>query len=325
MISPLIFKDIYKDKIWGGPGIGRLKGLSIPDNIGESFEVSGLPGDESVVAQGEFEGQTLRQLTASFGPRLVGAQNFARFGTDFPLLVKFISACRDLSLQVHPDDAMAHAMGHPYGKNEMWFIVSASPDATIQAGFAHAFTENDYVSSVADGSLCNHIRTENVRPGDCFYIPAGCIHAIGGGNLLIEIQQSSDDTFRVYDYDRVDANGHKRELHIEQARCALDFDERPSTRTDYPRDVEGAVPLVSCASFTTRACRFTASGTLDYAALDSFVIFTVYSGEGRFTDAAGNVLHLRAGHSALFPAENPAVSIEPLGGAPCCFLEASIP
>ncbi|MDO4930920.1 MAG: class I mannose-6-phosphate isomerase [Bacteroidales bacterium] len=325
MISPLIFKDIYKDKIWGGPGIGRLKGLSIPDNIGESFEVSGLPGDESVVAEGEFEGQTLRQLTSRFGSRLVGAQNFARFGTDFPLLVKFISAGRDLSLQVHPDDAMAHTMGHPYGKNEMWFIVEADPESHICAGFSCGFSETQYLVALAHNNLGDHVNVADTHPGDCFYIPAGCIHAIGGGNLLIEIQQSSDDTFRVYDYDRVDANGHKRELHIEQARHALNFDERPSTRTDYPRDVEGAVPLVSCASFTTRACRFTASGTLDYAALDSFVIFTVYSGEGLFTDAVGNVLHLRAGRSALFPAENPAVSVEPLGGAPCCFLEASIP
>lgn len=324
MIKPLRFGEIYKTKIWGGTGIGRLKGLEDNGNTGESFEISGLAGDETRVKTGEFEGLTLRELLERFGARLVGARNFERFGTNFPLLVKFISAAGDLSLQVHPDDAMAHEMGHPYGKNEMWFIVAAEPGAHICAGFSSDFSETQYLAALADGNLGDHVNVAVTHPGDCFYIPAGCIHAIGAGNLIIEIQQSSDDTFRVYDYDRVDADGKKRELHVEQARRALDYRAAAPREAHYDRQAEGATRLVDCASFSTRSCRFTQPATLDYAAIDSFVIFVAYEGAALLTDAEGNEVRLKAGESVLFPAENTAVSVKPLGDTPCRFLEARI-
>lgn len=325
MIQPLQFGDIFKHKLWGGSEIGRLKGIDAGDDVGESFEISALPGDESrVVTPGPDEGLTLRRLIAKYGERLMGRKNFARYGDEFPLLVKFIYSAKDLSVQVHPNDEIAHAMGHPYGKNEMWYIVRADQGATVRAGFKTDFSPQRYEETLADQTLSDHINTLPTHPGDCFYIPSGCIHSISAGNLLIEVQQSSDDTFRVYDFGRRDADGRLRELHVDQARRALNYAATADPRLYYTAATGRPVEILRTDTFTTRLCRYSERGEIDYRSLDAFVILVGFEGTALLRDAEGREVTLREGRTVLFPAENPLVSVEPLDGRPCGFIETFV-
>ncbi len=323
-MKPLLFKAILKSKIWGGAEIGRLKGTAATEGIGESFEISGVPGDETPIASGEYAGKTLAQVIANEGENLLGKRNYAQYGTDFPLLVKFISAAGDLSIQVHPDDEMANTLGHPYGKNEMWYVVKTDEGAKIRAGFSEDFSEERYMQSLEDGSLTDYLNCIDAKPGDCFYIPAGRIHSIGAGNLIAEIQQSSDDTFRVYDFDRIGEDGKKRELHVDLARRALDYKAVAHPMTDYTSQKNIPVVLVDSPFFKTRLCQFDKENTLDYTETDSFIIYVAFEGEATLTDAAGNNVQLRAGECALFPACNTAVTITPLAGTAFSCLETGI-
>ncbi len=292
--------------------MGRLKGISLPENIGESIEISGLPGEESVVKNGCLAGRKLSEVLEECGADVLGRQNFERHGTRFPLLVKFISAAADLSIQVHPDDAMARTLGHPYGKSEMWYVVRADENAKILSGFSVDFSEGRYLQDLAYGTLCEHLNILPVKAGDCFHVPAGRIHSIGAGCLLVEIQQSNDDTFRVYDFDRKDIDGRPRELHVEQARKALSYEAVKEPRTNYTPELNKPVLLISEPHFTSRLCRFTVPQTLDYASLDSFVCFVVFEGKARLTDAAGITMEIAAGQTVLFPAVNSSVTVEPM-------------
>lgn len=310
-MQPLKFRYLLKPTIWGGYGIAGLKNLPGSRPIGESWEISGLPGNETPVLEGKHEGETLPTLIGQYGARLVGERCLREHGTDFPLLVKFISAGSDLSIQVHPDDAMARRIGRSCGKTEMWYIVDSQPEASIISGFNRSFSAEAVTAALENGDLIRHLNRTPTRRGDCFFIPAGRIHSISAGNLLIEIQQSSNDTFRIYDFDRTDKDGNKRELHVEQAREALDYTACADCRTAYETTTGHAVPLVSCPQFTTRLIRLTDRWTADYAAIDSFVIYIAYEGEARITDSQGCQLTLRAGESVLFPAENERLHIEP--------------
>lgn len=314
-MQPLKFRCLLRPAIWGGYGIAALK--NIPDSrpIGESWEISGLRGSETFVLDGEHEGETLATLIGRYGARLVGEKCLREHGTNFPLLVKFISAGSDLSIQVHPDDTMARRMGHRCGKTEMWYIVDSQPGASILSGFNHKFSAEALTAALDAGDLVRHLNRATTQRGDCFFIPAGRIHGISGGNLIIEIQQSSNDTFRIYDFDRTDKDGRKRELHVEQAREALDYAACDDFRTTYGKPDGHAVPLVCCPQFTARLVRLTESRTADYATLDSFVIYIACEGAARITDSRGSTLTLRAGESVLFPAENERLHIEPT--TPC--------
>lgn len=313
-MKALQFNALLKTTIWGGEEVTALKKLeNAPKQVGESWEISGVPGNETVVADGEFKGETLEKLIERFGAELVGKRNIERYGTTFPLLIKFISAAQDLSIQVHPDDAMAQRMGHPYGKTEMWYIVHTQPGASLCSGFNADFSADGYTKSLADGTLMNHLSRHETRPGDCFFIPAGRIHSIGAGNFLVEIQQSSNDTFRVYDFDRTDAEGHKRELHVAQAREALDYKAYPEYRTQYEPHPNDCTPLVDCPQFTTRLYELTASLKADYTDIDSFVILIAFEGAATLRYAEGE-LTLRAGESVLFPATTEGVEIVPEAG-----------
>lgn len=325
-MKPLQFNEILKQKLWGGEDIVRIKGGD-PQKIayiGESFEISGMAGEETTVASGEFAGWTLRQLAKRFGSRLLGRKNWEKFGEEFPLLIKFISAARDLSIQVHPDDAMAHVMGHPFGKNEMWYILKAQSGANISNGFKKDFSEEKYAEALSQGNFARHINIVDSHSGDCFFIPAGRIHCISAGNFLIEIQQSSDDTFRVYDFDRIGPDGKKRELHIEQARQALSYKAVPDPRVHYVPNEEGRALLMHTPYFTSHACSLSRRQTMDYSSVDSFMIYVAFEGAARLTDGEGNSLRLPAGHSVLFPAENQTVVVEPENGEKFRFLEACI-
>lgn len=311
-MKPFFFRPLLKQTIWGGSQITELKNLAgAPERIGESWEISGVPGDETPVCEGADQGLTLRELIEKYGADLVGSDNLRRYGTTFPLLIKFISAAQDLSIQVHPDDLMAQRMGHPYGKTEMWFITGAAPGASLVSGFAHPSSADEYVSSLADGSLMSHLQKHETAPGQCFFIPAGRIHSIGAGNFLVEIQQSSNDTFRVYDFDRRDAQGNPRELHVEQAREALNYNDTQADPVAYEPQPNSAVELVRCPQFTTSLYEADAPMTADFSKVDSFVIFICFEGKARFTDDEGNAFTLQAGQSVLLPATLKHLDIVP--------------
>lgn len=310
-MKALQFDALLKTTIWGGEEVTLLKQLTdAPKKVGESWEISGVPGNETPVAYGEYKGKTLQQLIELFGKDLIGNHNLEKYGTTFPLLIKFISAAQDLSIQVHPDDAMANRMGHPYGKTEMWYIVHTQPNASLCSGFSSDFSAEGYTQSLADGTLMNHLSRHTTQPGDCFFIPAGRIHSIGAGNFLVEIQQSSNDTFRVYDFDRTDANGNKRELHVAQAREALDYKAYPEYRTPYILRKNDCTPLVECPQFTTRFYDLSQSLRADYSAIDSFVILIAFEGEAKISYDEGEVT-IKAGQSILFPATTKGIEIIP--------------
>ena len=305
------FDALLKTTIWGGEEVTELKHLSqAPLQVGESWEISGLPGDETLVSDGEFKGQTLSQLIATHGASLVGKHNYEQYGTNFPLLVKFMSTAKDLSIQVHPDDAMAQRMGHPFGKSEMQYILHAQPESRFYAGFNADFSADGYSQSVQDGSLMAHLKCHATHAGDCFLIPAGHIHCIGSGNFLIEIQQSSNDTFRAYDFDRRDAQGQRRELHIAQAREALDFHAYPTHRVHYDHKPDTASLLVDIPEFVVRLYEIEHTLNVDYATTDSFIIYIAYEGDALLHYDEGDV-HLSAGQTILFPASTTFVRIEP--------------
>jgi len=311
-MKPIFFKPLLKQTIWGGEQITELKKLpEAPERIGESWEISGVPGDETPVCEGADTGLTLPQLIEKYGADLVGKENLRRYGTTFPLLIKFISAAQDLSIQVHPDDLMAQRMGHPYGKTEMWFITGSAPSSSLVSGFAHPFSAEEYVSSLADGTLMTHLQEHDTKPGQCFFIPAGRIHSIGAGNFLVEIQQSSNDTFRVYDFDRRDANGNPRELHVEQAKEALNYNDTEGYPISYEPQKDCAVELVRCPQFTTSLYEAENPMTADFTNIDSFVIFICFEGKADFTDDEGNTFTLQAGQSVLLPATMQKLDIVP--------------
>lgn len=324
-MKPLKFRELLKPTLWGGAEIVAMKGLQgQPDGIGESWEISGVPGAETPVAEGEDEGLTLAELIDKYRDRLLGSVHYQRFGNTFPLLVKFISTARPLSVQVHPNDEMAHRMGHPYGKTEMWYVLKTQPDASLYLGFNHDFSEEGLVESLQNGTLAEHLALHHTAPGDCFFIPAGRIHNIGAGNMVIEIQQNSNDTFRVYDFDRVDAHGNKRQLHVAQAREALNYKAVSNYRQPYTAQVNQPVSLVDCPQFTTRLLQVDEPVAIDYSTLDSFVIYIAYEGAAVLEDSEGNRVDLAKGHSVLFPAQNNSVKIFPKSESQFACLETFI-
>lgn len=311
-LQPLKFRPTLKQTIWGGDGIIPFKHLENRlSHVGESWEISAVPGSESIVDGGPSDGHSFRELVAEQKEALVGAENYQRFGNEFPLLIKFIDAREDLSIQVHPNDAMARRYGRPFGKNEMWYIMNSGPQARLRVGLKKKITPESYARHVADDTICDVLCTYDVQPGDCFFIPAGRIHTICAGCFLAEIQQTCDLTYRIYDYGRTDAQGHSRELHTALAAEAIDYNVLPDYRTHYvPRQNEG-VPLVSTPYFNTAVYDLTEPMELDYSDLDTFVILIGLEGSSRLTAPNGFSTSLRAGDSILLPASLPGVNIQP--------------
>lgn len=220
----LTFLPYYKSVIWGGERISKLKGESISSrNIGESWEISAVPGHESVVADGEFKGLTISDLVRDYGENLLGTKVVSRYGNKFPLLIKLLDAHDILSLQVHPDDRIAERLHCSRGKSEMWYVIDAKPGASIYCGFSEPVSPDSFDRHISEKSIMDVIASYPSRSGQFYFIPAGTIHSVGPGNLIAEIQESSDITYRVFDHDRKDASGQQRELHIAQARIALDY------------------------------------------------------------------------------------------------------
>lgn len=305
------FEPLLKQTIWGGSKIVTFKHLqSDLDNVGESWEISGVPGDESVVANGEWKGKTLNEVLAEMKDKLVGADNYQRFGNRFPLLIKFIDARQDLSIQVHPDDEIAHKQGKPMGKTEMWYVMDSDEDASLKVGLKKKITPEEYARMVEDDTICDALGNYKVKSGDCFFIPAGRIHAICSGSFIAEIQQTSDVTYRIYDYKRKDKNGNYRELHTKEAAEAIDYTVLDDYRTEYTPVKNEATQLVSCPLFTTAVYDLTEPMTLDYSELDSFVILIALKGEGSILTSSGNSYSFREGESILLPATTEMVKVE---------------
>ena len=305
------FEPLLKQTIWGGNKIVAFKHIqSDMENVGESWEVSGVPGDESVVANGECKGKTLNEVLAEMKQKLVGEENYKRFGDRFPLLIKFIDARQDLSIQVHPDDETAHRQGKAMGKTEMWYVMDSDEDASLKVGLKKKITPEEYARMVEDDTICDALGNYKVKSGDCFFIPAGRIHAICSGSFIAEIQQTSDVTYRIYDYKRKDKNGNYRELHTKEAAEAIDYTVLDDYRTEYTPVKNEATQLVSCPLFTTAVYDLTEPMTLDYSELDSFVILIALKGEGSILTSSGNSYSFREGESILLPATTEMVKVE---------------
>ncbi|MBP5776639.1 MAG: class I mannose-6-phosphate isomerase [Prevotella sp.] len=304
------FKPLLKQTLWGGDKIIPFKHLDTQlDHVGESWEISGVKDNETIVADGPYMGKTLNELVSIEKERLLGQENYERFGNEFPLLIKFIDACQDLSIQVHPDDETARRQGKSRGKTEMWYCLESEPGATLFNGLKKKITPEAYKEMVDNDTITEALASYEVHEGDVFFIPAGRIHAIGAGCFVTEIQQTSDVTYRIYDYKRKDKDGHYRELHTQEAAESIDYTVLPNYRAGYePQENEG-VQLVTCPYFTTAVYDLTEPMTLDYSDLDSFVILIAVKGEGKLI-CDGEEQSFRKGDTILLPATASEVRVE---------------
>lgn len=300
-LRPYKFKPLLKTVIWGGERIMAFKGISSDlQQVGESWEVSGYQGRESVVDGGPDDGLRLSQLIERHGAALMGEEAYQRFGNHFPLLVKLIDARHDLSIQVHPDNEMAQRLHSCSGKTEMWYVVDNEPGAQIIAGFNKEITPLEYERRVADGTIMDIVTHYDTHPGDVFFLPAGCIHSIGAGNLVAEIQQTSDITYRVFDYNRIDSDGRLRELHIERAKEAIDFSVHDSYIDLSHRNFCDETVMVSCDYFVVH--RHQVEGELMLTMPASFMVMMCVNGAVNMVDDNGCHTPLKRGETTLIPA-----------------------
>ena len=286
------FQPIIKQMIWGS----------------ESWQISGVAGNETIVACGEDKGKSLNELVSLQKEKLVGEENYKRFGNEFPLLIKFIDAKQDLSIQVHPNDEIAHKHGKSRGKTEMWYALPCAPSAQLYCGLKKQITPEEYKQMVDNDTITDALARYEVKEDDSFFIPAGRIHAIGGGCVVAEIQQTSDVTYRIYDYKRKDKDGNYRELHTQQAAESIDYTVLPNYRTEYQPAKNEGVQIAECPYFTTAVYDLTEPMTLDYSDLDSFVILIAVKGEGTIT-ADGEEMEFKKGDTILLPATTGEVKI----------------
>lgn len=302
-LYPFVFKTIFKEKIWGGQKIKSVLGKdfgSLP-NCGETWELSAIEGNISIVDNGAFEGQSLTTLIQQFKSELVGDLVWSKYGEEFPLLIKFIDAAEDLSIQVHPDDKMAARVHGGNGKSEMWYILAAEENATLNSGFNQPVTKEQYLEHLHTNTLNEILNIEKVEAGDVFYLPAGRIHYIGKGILLAEIQQTSDYTYRVYDFDRIDSSGNKRELHTDLALEALDFTHHSNYKSKYTSQINNFFTIQHTPYFTTKGLIINQPFAVNYSNPDSCRILIVSEGEGELY-FNNQKIDLKQGMVVLVPA-----------------------
>jgi len=310
MLHPLKFEPILKEIIWGGDEICRFKNLQpLRSGIGESWELSHVKNNVSIVADEELKGKSLEELIEIYRERLLGEKVIQRFGLTFPLLIKFIDAREPLSVQVHPDDALANRRHGSFGKTEMWYVIHAAPDAFLYSGFARAITPDEYVRSLEEDTFVTYLQRHNVKPGDVFFLPAGRVHAIGAGCFIAEIQQTSDITYRIYDYNRKDANGNSRELHTELAKDAIDYKLYSDYKLDYIAKQQPIQSLISCPYFTVNVIEGQRGDSVQTSHPDSFTIYICLAGNAQLTDGTGYSAEIRQGETVLLPAENRSTTL----------------
>lgn len=313
-LYPLKFDPIFKNKIWGGKKINQVlnKDVDPADDCGESWELSAVQGSLSVVSNGDLKGQPLPDLIEEYQERLVGHKTLAEYGNEFPLLVKFIDANKDLSIQVHPDDELAQERHQCLGKTEMWYVMDAEKDASLVVGFNQEISKEKYLDVFNAGKLTDILNTEKVSKGDVFYIPAGRVHTIGKGLLIAEIQQTSDVTYRIYDFDRKDAQGNTRELHVDEALDAIDYNVYDEYKTLYEEHKNLPNRLVKSKYFSTQKLILDDGLSLNYSDLDSFVIYTCVAGQGTVV-GGGTQVSIKTGEVILIPASLNDVDVIPDG------------
>ena len=313
--------------VWGGTKIAAYKGIETEDDhIGESWELSAFGEHETVVNNGALRGRSITELVREYKGRLVGNHVYAENGDVFPLLIKFIDARADLSIQVHPDDATARRHGQPNGKTEMWYVVDAEPGACLYSGLSQEITLDEVDRRVADGSIVEVLARHEVHPGDVFFLPAGRIHAICSGCFVAEIQQTSDLTYRIYDYGRMGLDGKPRQLHTELAKEAIDYKVYPEYRVPYTPVKDREEELVSCKYFTTSLFDLDKAVHKELAELDSFLVVMCISGQGTILDSEpvfdsegrrgptrGHLTGIRQGETVLIPASSVGVTFTPGG------------
>ncbi len=303
ILYPLKFKPLYVTKIWGGNKIHQQ--LNMPDapaqQCGEAWVLSGVPGKESEVSNGKLKGNTLNELVETFMGDLTGDQLFYEYGEIFPVLIKFIDANDWLSIQVHPDDKLADKRHDSYGKTEMWYILHAEKDSRLISGFRKEIDKNQYLKSVEEGTFKDLLNFEKVEKDDVFFIPAGRVHALGPGILLAEIQQTSDITYRIYDWDRLDAAGLPRELHIMEAADAIDFSVEDDYKTHYRAKHNETTQLLSSDKFTTNLIQLDRGLKKDYSELDSFVAYVIIEGNVKIVATDREPVTAHKGETILIP------------------------
>jgi mannose-6-phosphate isomerase len=300
-LYPIKFVPILKDKIWGGQKLKTIfnKNSDLP-NIGESWEISDVEGDTSVVSNGSLKGQSLKQLLETYKEDLVGPQNYRIFKNKFPLLIKFIDAKEDLSIQLHPNDELAAKRHNSFGKTEMWYVFQADKDANLIVGFNQKMTSELYLKHLNDKTLTKILNFDKVKEGDTYFVEVGRVHAIGAGVMVAEIQQTSDITYRVYDWDRVDADGNERELHNDLALDAFDFDLEDNFRVSYDKTENQSNEMVSCPYFTTNYLKVNKTLKKDNYH-GSFIIYMCIEGEAKIlTDGFSE--SIKKGETILLPA-----------------------
>ena len=315
-LYPLKFKPIFKDKIWGGNKIQSIMNMDFSPlpNCGEAWVLSGVDENETEILNGWLTGNNLNEIVEIYMGDLVGEKIFLRFGNEFPILVKFIDANDWLSIQVHPDDELAAKRNEGMGKTEMWYILQADEGAELISGFKKKVDKEEYLQHLENKTLKSILNFEKAKSGDVFYIPAGRVHALGPGLLLAEIQQTSDTTYRIYDWDRIDVSGFSRELHTELAVEAIDYNVYKDYKTEYEDRVNETVKLVESPYFTTNIIHLKQAIKKDYSELDSFVIHLCVEGEFdlKYED---EVVTVKKGEALLLPAIFEKVEIYPLGEA----------
>lgn len=323
-LYPLKFELNLFELVWGGNRLKPFKGLpsDLNDKIGESWEISAVPGRESVISNGPLKGKTLNALIEAYGDLLLGKTVSFLYGTKFPLLVKFIDAEEDLSVQVHPNDELAQARHGCFGKTEMWYVMDAVPDAKLYCGFKTPISKYEYQKRIEDNSICEVLQEYSVSKGDVFFIPAGRVHAICGGSLVAEVQQSSDVTYRIYDYGRLDLNGEPRVLHTDLAMEAINYAVTDTNKTYYEKKLNKPVCVAECQFFTVKLLDINRGFHRKLYKYDSFIIYMCLQGNctievlsSRGYDGGDKPeltkISLTVGNSCLIPASVADVMIVP--------------
>jgi mannose-6-phosphate isomerase len=311
-LYPLRFYPIYKQLIWGGEKLRELYGKTdAPEKTGESWEISQVEDNISVVSDGFLKGKSLEEIIETYKGELVGQRIFERFGTRFPLLTKFIHSNDDLSIQVHPGDEYAEKHHGENGKTEMWYILDSEKDAQLIVGFNQDLDRGIFKDKLNSGHLKDVLNFEKVSEGDVIFLPEGRIHALGPGIILAEIQQTSDMTYRIYDWDRLGQDGKPRELHIEHAMNVLDYKAHKTYKTSYQGLMNTPVNLVACPFFSTQLIHLDRRLDLDYRTLDAFVIFMCLDGDLAISHGTGKLTRLVKGDTLLIPASLKELAIIP--------------
>jgi len=312
-LYPIKFETVLKEKVWGGNALASRynKKTSKTANIGESWEISAVAGEQSVISNGFLAGNNLEEIIEVYMGDITGDAIYEKFGNEFPLLIKFIEAREDLSIQVHPGNELARERHKAYGKTEMWYILDCEKGSKIYTGFREGVTKESYQAAINDGTMADLLNIEHPEPGDTFFIPAGRVHAIGAGTVLAEVQQTSDITYRIFDWNRKSTGKEKRELHTDLALDAIDFNAKGKSKLRKIPGLNESENLVSCEFFNTNLIRFNKPLTKEYYSIDSFVVYICT--EGSFTIRwEGETETVEKGETVLLPAMIKEVVLEPI-------------